>query len=237
MPNRTPPSQWGNLFNFAGGGLVHFNLFPILIVSALNPTLFEAIAQFLLPFGDIADRPPAADVPERSFYISNDEDKIYQVQEGAWVDVSASGGGGGSGTLGGARVARTTSQSLPNATSTPLAFTTELWDTDSYHDNSTDPERLTVPADGLYLIGFNIRFDNVSATAEHYCGISINGTTTYLVVGLNPAAASPHLAGNTIVELQAGDYAECAAIQFSGVTEGLIVDAEYTPQFWIERLR
>lgn len=29
MPNRTPRSEWGRLFNFAGGGLVHFELFPI----------------------------------------------------------------------------------------------------------------------------------------------------------------------------------------------------------------
>ena len=27
MP-RTSPSQWGGLFNFLGGGLVHFELFP-----------------------------------------------------------------------------------------------------------------------------------------------------------------------------------------------------------------
>lgn len=27
MP-RTPPSQWGTLFNFLGGGLVHMNLYP-----------------------------------------------------------------------------------------------------------------------------------------------------------------------------------------------------------------
>lgn len=28
MPNRTPPSEWGRLFNFAGHGFIHLEVFP-----------------------------------------------------------------------------------------------------------------------------------------------------------------------------------------------------------------
>jgi len=94
MP-RTPPSQWGALFNFAGGGLIHQELFALIIVSTENPTLFEAIAHYLLPYGVHADRPTATDTPEGALFLETDTQEIYQNEAGAWVLVANVGSGGG----------------------------------------------------------------------------------------------------------------------------------------------
>jgi hypothetical protein len=37
MANRTPQSEWGALFNFAGGGLLHMQVFPIVVTLATTP--------------------------------------------------------------------------------------------------------------------------------------------------------------------------------------------------------
>lgn len=97
MANRTPVSEWGRLFNFAGGGLVHMELFELFAMSADNPTLFEAISKFLLPFGTHAARPAAADAPLNAFYCETDTEEIYQNQDGTWVLVATVAGGGGGG--------------------------------------------------------------------------------------------------------------------------------------------
>lgn len=98
MP-RTPRSEWGNLFNFAGGGLVHVELFALLLVSADNPTLFEAISNYLLMYGTHANRPSAANVALNSIYFETDTGNLFQNQAGTWTQIAISSGSGGSGAL------------------------------------------------------------------------------------------------------------------------------------------
>ena len=52
----------------------------------------------------------------------------------------------------GCEVYLTSSYTLPTATLYIVSFTSENYDTDAYHDNSTNPTRLTVPSTGYYLI-------------------------------------------------------------------------------------
>lgn len=237
MANRTPPSQWGNLFNFAGGGLVHNELFALLIVSILNPTLFEAIAHYILPFGPIADRPAIADVPEGSLYFPTDETKIYQAQEGSWEEVGGSEEGGGSGTLGGASVYHNTTQNVPNNTPTVLAFNSELYDSDSYHDNSTNNSRLTVPATGFYLINATFEVNQYTAWPTTNIYLRLNGTTE---IGINQQRAAQNFTQiyiTLIIALDSGDYIEILALQDSGSTLPVDNRGTITPMFQIERLR
>lgn len=72
-------------------------LFELFAMSADNPTLFEAISKFLLPFGTHAARPSASTVPLNAFYCETDTEEIYQNQAGAWVLVATVAGGGGGG--------------------------------------------------------------------------------------------------------------------------------------------
>jgi hypothetical protein len=94
MPNRTPERDWGRLFNFAGGGIVHNELFALFLMSQLNPSLFEAIAAYLFPYGTHSARPTASNTPLQSFYYETDTEELYQNQSNAWVQVASIGGGG-----------------------------------------------------------------------------------------------------------------------------------------------
>ena len=72
-------------------------LFELFAMSAENPTLFEAISKFLLPFGTHAARPSATDVPLNAFYVETDTEEVYQNQAGTWVKIATVAGGGGGG--------------------------------------------------------------------------------------------------------------------------------------------
>lgn len=85
---RTPVSEWGRLFNFAGGGLIHLELFPVFAMSANNPTLFESIAAYLTLSGTIAARPSAANVPLNALYFATDTGNAYLNIAGTWTLVA-----------------------------------------------------------------------------------------------------------------------------------------------------
>lgn len=99
MPNRTPERDWGRLFNFAGGGIVHNELFALFLMSALNPTLFESIATILFPYGTHAARPTVTDTPLNSYYFETDTSKLFQNQADTWVQIASIGGGGAGVTI------------------------------------------------------------------------------------------------------------------------------------------
>jgi hypothetical protein len=96
---RTPASEFGKLFNFAGGGLIHVELFALIIMSSLNPTLFEAISAYLMAFGTHANRPSVSDVPLNALYFETDTGNCYQNQSSTWTLVAINTGGGGGATL------------------------------------------------------------------------------------------------------------------------------------------
>lgn len=70
------------------------DVFEAFLLSTQNPTLWEAIAQALFPFGTFANRPTAANIPVNSFYFATDTSVLYQNQAGTWVAVSGSAGSG-----------------------------------------------------------------------------------------------------------------------------------------------
>jgi hypothetical protein len=69
-------------------------LYEVLLVSAQNPTLWEAIAIALFPYGLFSARPTATDVPVNSFYYATDTAVLYQAQAGSWVAIVAGAGSG-----------------------------------------------------------------------------------------------------------------------------------------------
>lgn len=98
MP-RTPRSQWGALFNFAGSGIVHMEHFLEEIISMPGQTLLEWIAAQLLQRGTHTARPAAAAVPEGTEYYESDTKLRFKAASGAWVDDGNGNGGGGSSPL------------------------------------------------------------------------------------------------------------------------------------------
>lgn len=117
-------------------------------------------------------------------------------------------------------VRRTTTQSIGNNTLTALAFTAaDLWDTDGFHDTSTNPEKIIVPAGlgGLYRLGAVVPFAQHS-TGARVARLRINGSTNVASVDVPTAGGSVNtsLQVDALFPLNAGDEIEVIVFQNSG---------------------
>jgi hypothetical protein len=113
----------------------------------------------------------------------------------------------------------TAPQSIPNATTTKIILSTEIFDTDSAYDTSTS--RFTVPAGkgGKYLFTAGLGYN--ASLAEMHIGIFINGSDTsggvslaFMNYGVQKAASYCK-----IYNLNAGDYIELYTNQTSGSSQ------------------
>lgn len=90
-----------------------------------------------------------------------------------------------------------------------LTMDTENFDTDGFHDNSTNNNRVTIPTGlgGKYLVTINGR---LSANQNAYLIGRKNGSTTILFVTevWNSSNSFGLCSGATVVDLAAGDYIE-----------------------------
>ena len=113
---------------------------------------------------------------------------------------------------------QTTAQSLATATSTVISFNAEEFDTDAFHDNSTNNSRITIPAGkgGKYLIIAAIAFD-ANATGIREISIYKNGAavcTNFQHAPTPSAALRGEVTG--ILSLAVSDYIEVIGQQQSG---------------------
>jgi hypothetical protein len=99
-----------------------------------------------------------------------------------WATVSSSP------SFNGALATKTTTQSISAATTTTITFNSEAngFDTNSYHDDSTNNSRMTVPSTGYYRITAAITFDATNNTGYRNIDLMKNGTRIYgISVGAN----------------------------------------------------
>jgi hypothetical protein len=176
-------------------------------VSDTQNTVIDAEGDLLV--GDAADAVQRLAVGTTGQVLTVDTTVDGKIK---WATPS---GGGYSGV----RVKKTTNQSISNATETVLTFDTETFDTDAYHDNSTNSGRLTVPVGkaGYYSIYFCIQWDP-NATGDREVSLYINGTATGLC-GSNQAGDATLYQfnnGTTTFYLAEGDYVQLAGYQTSG---------------------
>jgi len=116
----------------------------------------------------------------------------------------------------------TANQSTTGGVDTAITFNTEYFDTDAFHDNSTNTSRITIPAgkDGKYL--FSYTMVNTAAAEANYSQSSIrkNGTA---VSGINPGTLQSSLTYTTmtqtvILDLVATDYIEVYMVSDANAT-------------------
>lgn len=122
-------------------------------------------------------------------------------------------------TAAGCLLRLTSDQAVANDTSTYITFTTEDFDTDSYHDNTTNTSRITIPTGkgGKYLL-FGSFFWDANGTGWRRIEI-VKNRTTVLGVLYNDwsGIGQPNSQGLSIVaDLVAGDYVEVQGRQTSG---------------------
>lgn len=141
----------------------------------------------------------------------------------------------------GARVYRTTNQSIPHNTQTAVGFTQETYDTTSYHDNSSNITRLSVSAIGYYRLTANVYFQ------EHQSGIRTiqirrNGVTIVGYCSWEPEGSSTIQIHQCVAEWYEGSpssYYEVYVYQSSGISRDIVADAgtgEGTTWFSIQYL-
>ena len=113
----------------------------------------------------------------------------------------------------------TSLQSISNATATAITFNSEVFDTDGFHDNSTNNSRITIPSGkaGKYLLIAQVSFA-ANATGARIIKLYKNGTLLQLasVTSAAPSTDFTVLTGTNIVSASVGDYFELFAEQSSG---------------------
>jgi hypothetical protein len=98
------------------------------------------------------------------------------------------------------------------ATTYSLAMTAEAFDTDAFHDNSTNNTRFTIPTGkgGKYQINFKVGFDNASGTPGYeHTFVRVNGTGTFTVASQTLIVATS--SGTNVVQTASGILSLAAA--------------------------
>jgi hypothetical protein len=114
----------------------------------------------------------------------------------------------------GARVYNTATQSFSSASAATFVWNAESYDTNSYHDNSTNNTRLTVPTTGYYLISTSINWAS-NSTGVRILEFKKNGSTGvgYMEQGSDDSCAQTY---TVPLFATAGDYFEVVGYQNSG---------------------
>lgn len=194
-----------------------------------------------------ANQPTATAVAIGTLYFVTDEDVLERSDGTSWAEVAINtdahagidhtgitGVGGSTPAFSGARVYHNASQTIANNTWVTLAFNSEHFDTDAYHDAVTNNSRLTIPSDGYYEIGANVEWE-FELTGMRGLAIKRDGTTFIAEVVTAPAGLPAHNI-STIDSFTAGQYVEVQARQESGASRTLNRSANYSPEFWIAKL-
>lgn len=123
-----------------------------------------------------------------------------------------------------ARVYQNAHQSIANNTPTALTFNSEDYDTDTIHDTSTNPTRLTATTAGTYAIHGQVEFAT-NQTGIRGAYIEYNGASYLHIVRHDTSGTDvTRIEIYTQYYLAATDYVELRAVQ----TSGGALDVRYT---------
>lgn len=117
----------------------------------------------------------------------------------------------GGGLFSGMRL--TKSSSIAHDTPTKVAYTSEEYDTDGYHDNSSNTTRATIPVSGWYDVILQGEYLTGSTSASRFMTLFLNGSVLHFVSG-DGTSQGMNLAITKF--LNAGDYLEQEVYQNSG---------------------
>jgi len=109
---------------------------------------------------------------------------------------------------------------IANSTSTKIQYTTEVFDTDSAYDNSTN-YRFTVPSGqaGKYFFYFQVRANGWGAN-RFVSYIYVNGSLDTATAEMRTASASyPSIQSSVVLDLDVGDYIEHYVYHDQGGTQ------------------
>lgn len=137
----------------------------------------------------------------------------------------------------GAKVYHNTTQSIPDTTETTVAFNSEVYDTESYHDNSTNNSRLTIPVTGRYKVGclFTFASWDTSTARRLYAAFRVNGSTSHRFIDFTLTASAPAWSAEIPLNLTAANYVELRVSQNTTASRNISANEAFTA-FWITRI-
>jgi hypothetical protein len=142
----------------------------------------------------------------------------------------------GGSTFSGALALLTADVTISNTTTTTLNFGTETngYDTDNYHDNSTNSNRMTIPSGktGYFWVWVNVTWAP-NSTGRRICRILKNGSVGFIMEATPTSAANqePTIIGGKAFAASAGDYFELDVFQNSGGNLSVYGGSAYNTQF------
>ena len=131
-----------------------------------------------------------------------------------------------------ARVRRSSSQNVPNATDTVLSWTDLDFDTDSMWSGAA-PDRLTITTTGIYLVTATVSFI-ASSTGERIAYIIKNGSGAtrfgQMRIGANATANETTLSVSAFVDIAtSGDYIGVGVYQSAGTGTATVLGSGTSP--------
>jgi len=138
----------------------------------------------------------------------------------------------------GVQAIKTTDQSCANATDTQISFNSENFDTNGFHDNATNNERLTVPTGlgGYYRVYFSMIWANNATVARRIVEVYKNGgksTGTFVQLFETSSINVPTCLSSFTINLNAGDWLQINAVQLTG---GALDFRAFTSMFGMEKI-
>jgi predicted flavoprotein YhiN len=193
----------------AGLGFKDFTTGEVLTAADVDGYLMQGI----WVFASAAARDAAVTSPQEgnACYLK-DTNEVLTYSGSAWVAV-----GGASATFVGVRLTKSANQSISNSTTTAVTFDGETYDTDAFHDNSTNNTRITIPSgkDGYYLIYGAVSW-GINATGRREYKLLKNGVL-FTEGGTGPTSgASVSNIFSIVLNLAAADYIELGGFQTTG---------------------
>jgi len=208
----------------AGAGFKTFTAGSILTASEVNTYLME---QSTMVFATTTARDAAITAPSEGMqcYITDTNRQMFY-DGSAWRDTQTQTRSHGvvatraSGTV-----------NITDSTTTAVAFTAEDYDTDSYHDNSTNNTRFTVPSGlgGLYYIEGSVKWTaQTGATGGALVFLRLNGTSNLARQVMFPAPINDTMTVRTFHPLAATDYVELCVWHSSSGTKTIGFESTIT---------
>lgn len=141
-------------------------------------------------------------------------------------------------TFVGASVFDANTQVISNGTNTAVTWTSETFDTNGFHSNTTNTSRMTIPSGyaGKYLVNASVRWETAASGYETRIAVVKNGSTVQQRIQLSSTTAVTSNQDITlIVDCAVNDYLEIFVEQNRG-QNSTMTKSESTAGFQIQYL-
>ena len=103
------------------------------------------------------------------------------------------------------RLQQSAAQTVPDSTTTALAFGNEIYDTDGMHDNATNNSRITIQTAGIYIVTASVGYTS-TPTAANELYIQLGGSTR--IVEDSALSGAAYKCVSVTYAFSAADYIE-----------------------------